>query len=153
MVGALYLTQEGLEKLHSELDELKGRRKEVVKRIQDAKDFGDLSENSEYEDAKNEQAFVEGRIQEVEEVLRKAKVAERGKNCGQEVDLGCTVVVVVDGEEETWQIVGATEANPIKGKISVDSPTGKALLGKSAGAKVSVETPSGTIEYKIKSVS
>lgn len=152
MVGALYLTQEGLDKLHSELDELKGRRKEVVKRIQDAKEFGDLSENSEYEDAKNEQAFVEGRIQEVEEVLRKAKVAERGKSGGTGIDLGSVVVVLVDGQEESYHIVGATEANPTRGKISVDSPTGKALLGKSSGDKVVVETPSGQIEYKIKSV-
>jgi transcription elongation factor GreA len=153
MVGALYLTQEGLDKLHSELAELKGRRKEVVKRIQDAKDFGDLSENSEYEDAKNEQAFVEGRIQEVEEVLRMAKVAQRQKGSKSGVDLGCTVTVVVEGGEETYQIVGATEANPIKGKISIDSPTGKAFLGKNAGDKVLVETPSGKIEYKIKSLS
>ncbi len=149
MAGALYLTQEGLDKLHAELAELKGRRKEVVKRIQDAKDFGDLSENSEYEDAKNEQAFVEGRIQEVEVVLRMAKVAQRQKGSKSGVDLGCTVTVVVDGGEETYQIVGATEANPIKGKISIDSPTGKAFLGKNVGDKVLVETPSGKIEYKI----
>jgi len=151
MPSALYLTQDGLDKLDQELKELKGRRKDIIKRIQEAKEFGDLSENSEYDDAKNEQAFVEGRIQEIEEVLGRAKVVKPDAKTGKLVVLGSKVVVDADGEEE-FIIVGAAEADPLAGKISADSPTGRALMGKSVGEKVSVQAPSGTIEYTIKAV-
>ncbi len=151
MPSALYLTQDGLDKLDQELKELKGRRKDIIKRIQEAKEFGDLSENSEYDDAKNEQAFVEGRIQEIEEVLSRAKVISTDNKHGGIVVLGSKVIVEADGEE-TFTIVGATEADPLSGKISADSPTGKALMGRKIGEKVSVQAPSGTIEYTVKAV-
>lgn len=154
MANPVYVTEEGLHKLTAELDELKHvRRKEVVRHIQEAKEYGDLSENSEYEQAKNEQAFVEGRISEIEEIVRNAKVVKPHSGGSQVISLGCTVTIIVDGEEETYTLVGATEANPMKGRISVDSPTGKALLGHAKGDKVMVHAPSGKIEYKIKNVS
>ncbi len=154
MGNPVFLTEEGLHKLTEELDELKHvRRKEVVRHIQEAKEYGDLSENSEYEQAKNEQAFVEGRIAEIEEIVRNAKVVKPHSGASQAISLGCTVTVVVEGDEESYMLVGATEANPSRGRISVDSPTGKALRGRSKGDKVMVQAPSGTIEYKIKNVS
>jgi len=153
MSDTVYLTQEGLDKLAEELKELKTvRRKEVVRHIQEAKEYGDLSENSEYEQAKNEQAFVEGRIGEIEEILRKAKVVKPHDSANHAASLGSTVTVVVDGQEETYMLVGATEANPIGGRISVESPTGKALLGRTKGEKVTVQAPSGVIAYKVKEV-
>ncbi len=153
MSDVVYLTQEGLDTLSEELKELKTvRRKEVVRHIQEAKEYGDLSENSEYEQAKNEQAFVEGRIAEIEEIVRKAKVVKTHHNKNHAASLGCTVSVMVDGEAETNILVGATEANPGKGRISVESPTGKALLGHTKGEKVMVQAPSGSIEYIIQDV-
>lgn len=152
MPDTLYLTREGLDKLAEELSQLKLRRREVVKRIQEAKEYGDLSENSEYDDAKNEQAFVEGRISEVEEIMRKAKVVNKEHKTTHVIELGATVVVEMDSEEDIYIIVGATEADPMKGKVSVDSPTGKAFLGHKAGEKVVVQAPSGKVEYLIKSV-
>ncbi len=153
MSDAMYLTQEGLEKLKEELQDLKtNRRREVVKHIQEAKEFGDLSENSEYEDAKNEQAFVEGRISEVEGILRKAKIIQPKDNANHAVSLGCTVTVLSDSEEESYVLVGATEADPIKGRISVESPIGQALMGHTTGETILVQAPGGKIEYKIKSI-
>ncbi len=153
MSNVAYVTQDGLDKLTAELVELKTvKRKEVVHHIQEAKEYGDLSENSEYEQAKNEQAFVEGRISEIEETLRKAKVVKPHEGNGHAAELGCTIEVEVAGDAETYVLVGATEANPMKGRISVESPTGKALIGHSKGDLVVVQAPSGKISYKIKNV-
>ncbi len=152
MSEVVYLTKEGLEKLASELKELKSvRRKEVVKHIQEAKEFGDLSENSEYEDAKNEQAFVEGRISELEDIMRKAKVID-SRHKDSTVALGCVITVEADGDQEVYTLVGATEADPRKGRISIESPTGKALIGHKKGETVTVQAPSGKIQYKIKDI-
>jgi transcription elongation factor GreA len=147
----IYLSKEGLEKIKQELLELKTvRRKAVVERIKEAKDFGDLSENSEYEDAKNEQAFIEGRIQELENILKKAKIIPKAQ--GDKVSIGSKVKVKIDGVEETYILVGRDEADPSSGKISFDSPLGRALLNKSKGDEVEVKTPSGNIKYKIVSI-
>lgn len=154
MSDIVYITQEGLDKLAEELKHLKTvRRREVVKHIQEAKDFGDLSENSEYEDAKNEQAFVEGRISELEDAIRKAKVIKPQDSANHAVSLGCTVTVECEGDQEVYTLVGATEADPMNRRISVDSPVGQALLGHTKGEKVVVSAPAGKIEYKIKNVS
>jgi transcription elongation factor GreA len=147
----IYLSKEGLEKIKQELLELKTvRRKAVVERIKEAKGFGDLTENSEYEDAKNEQAFIEGRIQELEDIIKKAKII--AKAVGDKVSIGSKVKVKSDGGEETFILVGRDETDPSSGKISFDSPLGRALLNKSRGDEVEVKTPSGKIKYKIVSI-
>lgn len=149
----ILITEEGLEKLRSELQELLTvRRPEVINRIKGAKELGDLSENAEYSAAKEEQSFVEGRIQELEEVIKHAKIADGSTDCNGSIAIGCTVKVLVDGEEDQFELVGPTESDPSRGKISVDSPVGKALLGHKAKDIVSVETPDGKIQYKIISV-
>lgn len=107
-----------------------------------------MSENAEYSAAKDEQSFIEGRIQEVEEVIKHAKVADASAHNGT-IGIGSKVTVTVEGEEDSFEIVGPAESDPAKGKISVDSPVGKALLGRKAKDTVKVETPDGTIEYKI----
>lgn len=150
------VTKEGLKKLKDELDHLKNvRRKEVAQRLKEAISYGDLSENSEYEEAKNEQAFVEGRILELEHKIKSAKIIteKTDKKTGKEVNIGSHVTVrnldSGDEEEETYTIVGATEADPFDRKISNESPIGKALLMKVRGDTVKVQTPSGYIEYEI----
>lgn len=146
------MTKEGKEKLEKELQELKTvKRKEVVERIKIARSFGDLSENSEYDSAKEEQAFVEGRIATIEKMLRNAVIIEDDKNNKDTVTLGksVTFVELPDGEEETYTIVGSAEADPFEGKISNDSPIAKSLLGKKVGDEVSVQTPGGEINVKI----
>src|SRR3989344_5557196 len=149
----ILITEEGLEKLKEELKELMTvRRPEVINRIKGAKELGDLSENAEYSAAKEEQSFVEGRIQEIEEVIKHAKIAESNADHNGSIDIGCTVKVLVDGEEDQFELVGPTESDPAKGKISIDSPVGKALMGHKAKESVSVETPDGKIQYKIISV-
>jgi len=147
------LTSEGLEALQAELHQLKTERQPaVIERIKRAKEYGDLAENAEYDDAKNEQGFVAGRIAEIEEILKKAKVVQRGSGNGA-VQLGSKVKVHIDGEEEIFTIVGAAEASPGKGRISHQSPLGQALIGKKVGDKVEVKAPVGTIIYTIRSVS
>jgi len=153
MEEQVVLTKEGHAELQRELEELKTERQPaVIKRIQQAKEFGDLSENAEYDDAKNEQGFVAGRIAEIEEILKRAKVVHPAKTNGGIVQLGSRVKVHIDGEEADLTIVGAAEADPIKEKISHESPLGKALLGKKTGDKVEVTAPSGTLLYTIRSV-
>ena len=145
------LTKAGLEKLKEELEDLKKvKRPAVIERIKKAKDFGDLSENAEYEDARNEQSFVEGRIQEIEQMLKEAEIVEIKSS--NEVGIGSSVKVKMDGEESTYEIVGSTEADPISGKISSESPIGSVLLGKKTGETVVAKTPGGEIELKIVSV-
>jgi transcription elongation factor GreA len=148
-----YLSREGETGLRQELDNLVNvRRSEVAARIHDAKQHGDLSENAEYEEAKNEQAFVEGRIQTLEGMLKTAVIIE---NSGSDhAALGSTVTVEsVDGAE-TFSIVGSAEARPADGKISNESPVGRALLGRKAGEKIKVRLPNGTdFAYTIKKIS
>ena len=146
------MTEAGKQKLEQELDYLKTvKRKEVVERIKIARSFGDLSENSEYDSAKEEQAFVEGRITTLENMVRNAKIIEEDAENSTTVSLGKTVTFVElpDGEEETYAIVGSAEADPFEGKISNDSPIAKRLLGKQIGEKVTVQTPAGEMFVKI----
>ena len=148
-----YLSKDGETALRQELEQLVNvRRAEVAARIHDAKQHGDLSENAEYEEAKNEQAFVEGRIQTLEGMLKTAVIIE---NSGTEhVSLGSTVVVEADDGEETFAIVGSAEARPAEGRISNESPVGRALLGRRAGDKVSVKLPNGSeVVYSISKIS
>lgn len=145
----VYLTKEGLDTLKKELKDLVDiKRAEVAKRIQVARENGDISENAEYDSARQEQAYVEGRISELEEIIRNAKVtADKGDN--GTVGLGCKVTVHVEGEEETFHIVGAPEANPLEKKISHQSPLGVALVGKKIGDKLEVDAPVGKLTYTI----
>jgi len=144
-----YLSRDGLEKLRAELEEMVTvRRPEVAARIHDAKEHGDLSENAEYEDAKNEQAFVEGRIQTLEALIKNATIISED-HATDHVAVGSTVVV--DGEDgtETFTIVGSAEASPSAGRISNESPVGRALLGRKKGDKVTVKVPAGDFAYRI----
>jgi len=145
-----FLTKEGFEKLQEELDYLrKAKRQEVADRLHEAMEGGELIENAEYEAAKNEQAFVEGRIQELDILLATARVIENKKKADV-VQVGSTVTIQEDGsEEETYTIVGAAEANPREGKISNESPMGRAILGHRAGDEVQVETPDGSYTVRI----
>ncbi len=152
------VTKEGLKKLKEELENLKNvRRREVAQRLKEAIGYGDLSENSEYEEAKNEQAFVEGRIIELERKIKNAKIIGEKEGHVKEVNIGSTVTIrnVTDNEEqtETYTIVGATEADPFENKISNESPIGKALLSRTKGETVVVPAPSGDLEYEIVKVS
>ncbi|MFD1413957.1 transcription elongation factor GreA [Oceanobacillus jeddahense] len=152
---SFYMTQEGKDKLEEELHYLKtDRRQEVVERIKVARDFGDLSENSEYDAAKDEQAFVEQRITQVENMIRNAVIIENDNENPDVVALGksVTFVELPDGDEETYTIVGSAEADPFEGKISNDSPMAKSLLGQEIGKEVSVSTPAGDIEVRITNV-
>ena len=156
MDEAVILTREGYENLKEELTNLKTvRRKEVAERLKQAIDFGDLSENSEYDDAKNEQAFIEGRIQTIEATLRNAQVIEEGARSSGVVNIGSYVTVrdVEIDDVEEYRIVGTSEADPMQNKISNESPLGAALLGKRQGQTVEVEAPAGTIAYEILNVS
>ena len=143
------LTQDGLKKLQDELNVLKDdKRKEVIERIQEAVAHGDLSENADYAQAKEEQSFIEGRIQEIEEMLKNAEIIEHSINRNQ-VSIGSTVTLKINGKEVKYTIVGSNEANPAAGKISNESLVGKALLGAKMGQAIVVETPSGKTEYEI----
>ena len=147
------VTKEGLDKLREELEYLKTvKRKEVAERIKEAISYGDLSENSEYEEAKNEQAFVEGRIFELEEKVKHAKIiTEHHKT--KSVQLGSTVYLQnlskSKSDTEIYTIVGSTETDPFGGKISNESPVGNALLDKQKGDKIKVIVPAGNVEYQI----
>ncbi len=149
------VTKEGLKKLKEELDHLKSvRRREVAQRLKEAISYGDLSENSEYEEAKNEQAFVEGRIIDLEEKIKHAKIiTEKRTIVGKEITIGSTITIrrqeKESDEPETYTIVGATEADPFKQKISNESPIGRSLLGRYKGDKLTVQTPSGNVAYEI----
>jgi len=147
----IFLTPVGFRKLEEELEYLKTvRRREVAERIRQAKEFGDLSENSEYEDAKNEQAFVEGRIRELEVLLRNARViAENGSNGIVEIGSRVRLRDLGTGEEFEFQIVGSAEADPAQNRISHKSPVGQAVLGRRPGEVVEVQTPGGRAVYEI----
>ncbi len=150
----IYVSKEGLEKLQEEMNELKTvKKREVAARIKTAKEFGDLSENSEYDDAKNEQAFIEGRISEIESILKNAKIIEEvACKATDEVCVGHTVTVEFDKGVANFKIVGSYEADPEMGLISNESPIGKALIGKKKGEEVKVKVPAGEIKYKIKDI-
>jgi len=146
------LTLEGLKKLEQELEQLKSvRRREVAERIKQAIEFGDISENSEYEDAKNEQAFIEGRILTLEKMLRNARLIDEGEIHTDVVSIGSTVLLkdMEVGDEINYTIVGSAEADPSAHKISNDSPVGKAILGQKKGSVVEVTVPAGKLQYKI----
>lgn len=150
-LDTVYLTPEGYDKLNAELKHLiEVRRPEVARMIREAKDAGDISENSGYDEAKEQQGFVEGRIQELEDMLRRSEVIEVPAS-SDIVSLGSRVTVVEDGEEpESFRIVGSAEADPIKGMISNNSPLGAALLGKRVGQSASYTAPSGAqMSFKI----
>lgn len=151
------VTKEGLKKLKDELENLKTtRRGEVAQRLKEAISFGDLSENSEYEEAKNEQAFVEGRILELEQKIKNAKIIGDKKDTKQkEVEIGSTVTVrnkTDEDEPEKFTIVGSTEADPLDGKVSNESPIGKTLIGCRKGDTVTVPSPSGDLQYEVLNV-
>jgi len=147
------LTNEGLEELKSEIEYLRvTKRKDVAEKIKEALAFGDISENSEYDEAKNEQADVERRIAKLENMIKNARIIQDNNDKSGIVNVGCKVVVedIEFNEEMEYKIVGSAEADPFKGKISNVSPLGKNLIGKKAGDKVHVPTPDGgTVEYKI----
>jgi transcription elongation factor GreA len=151
-----FLTKEGFQKLQEELDYLRtSKRQEVANRLHEAMEGGELIENAEYEAAKNEQAFVEGRIQELDVLLASAKIIEdNGRRKSDSVQLGSKVTIKEGNfEAETFTIVGMAEANPREGKISNESPIGKAILGHKVGDSVKVETPGGTYTVKILKIS
>jgi transcription elongation factor GreA len=148
MQEATHLTPEGLAALEVELDQLRTvRRPEVILRVKNARELGDLRENAEYQEARNEQSFLEGRIQALEQMLRSAVVIE-GRHNG-EVVLGSTVKVALGDDEMTFHIVGSTEADPVSGRISNASPVGRALLGHRAGQTVTAQLPGREVDYRI----
>jgi len=146
-----FLTREGYNKLAEELEFLRTkRREEIANRLHEAMEGGELIENAEYEIAKNEQAFVEGRIKELEILLATARVVEEGHQSSDSIQVGSTVMIKVeDLEPETYTIVGAAEANPTLGKISNESPLGKALLNHKSGERVQVDAPAGAFSVQI----
>ncbi len=157
MQKQVILTAQGLKQITDELEDLKSlKREEVAEKIKQARSFGDLSENSEYDEAKNEQAMVESRIAELENMLKVAVVLNKDQIQRDVVSLGTSVKVKImeDGTEETalFQIVGSAEANPMEGRISDESPVGKALVGHRCGDKVNVETAYGITVYEILAV-
>lgn len=149
------MTAAGKQKLEDELDFLKTiKRKEVVERIKIARDFGDLSENAEYDSAKEDQAFVEGRISTLESMIRNAVIINANDLSNDTVRLGTTVtfVEVPDGDKESYTIVGSAEADPLEGRISNDSPIAKSMIGRTTGDRVKVLTPGGEMEIEIVSI-
>lgn len=156
----IILTKEGLAKLESELDELKGvKRKEVAEKIKVALSFGDLSENSEYDEAKNEQAIIEARIADIEAMLKNARVIDESELSSENVHIGSKVELRVVNPKNgssnvvNYRIVGSNEADPVNGCISDESAVGKALLDHGIGDKVAVEVPAGVMEYEILAIS
>lgn len=146
------LTLSGLKKLEEELEYLKSvKRREVAERLKQAIEFGDLSENSEYEDAKNEQAFIEGRILTLEKKLRNARVIDASEVPGDVVSLGSRVTLkdLDAGEELQYEIVGSMEADPAENRISNESPVGRAILGHRIGEIINIQVPAGTLRYQI----
>jgi transcription elongation factor GreA len=148
-----YISKDGLAKLRAELSEMVSvRRPEIAQRIHDAKEHGDLSENAEYEDAKNEQAFVEGRIQTLEGMIKNAQIIDE-HGATDHVSIGSTVKVEDADGTSVFTIVGSAEAKPADGRISNESPVGRALLGRKKGEKVVVKVPAGDFTYKIVEIS
>ena len=156
MAKTIKITDEGLKKLQEELETLKTEgRADIAEKIKVARGYGDLSENSEYDEAKNEQAKLEARIVEIEAMLKNVEIIEDIKGKAKTVVIGVKVKVIDEefGEEEEYRVVGSTEANSREGKISDESPMGKALLGKKIGDEVTVEAPGGEFKVKILEIS
>lgn len=156
MAKQTVVTDEGLRRLEKELEELKTvKRKEIAEKIKVALSFGDLSENSEYDEAKNEQAIIEGRIAEIESQLKNVRVLDENELTNETVHIGSTVRMkdTGTGEELTYRIVGSTESDPLEGKISDESPVGKAVSGHHVGEVVEVETPGGIMNLEIVEIS
>lgn len=151
----IYLTKEGLEELKKEFEDLsKNKRPDVLARVSQARSMGDLSENAEYVAAREELSFVDGRLDELEELIKQAVLIQETHSKGNHtIKLGSTVAVTVKGKKEVFTVVGEWEADPQDKKISHESPLGKALIGKSVGEKVEVEAPAGKVVYTISSVS
>lgn len=152
MEKEVLLTHHGLQKLEEELDHLKSvKRREVAERIKVAISYGDISENSEYDDAKNEQAFIEGRIITLEKMLRNARIISQHEVDTGSIGIGSTVIIkdLEFGEVMEYTIVGTAEADPVENKISNESPVGRALLGRGIGDKIEVHVPVGAIQYEI----
>ncbi len=146
------LTYEGLKKYEDELTHLKVvRRQEVAQKIKEAREQGDLSENAEYDAAKDEQRDIEARIEELEKILKNAEVVDEDEVDLDKISIGCKIKIldIEFNEELEYKIVGSTEANSLKGKISNESPVGKALMGRKVGDKVDVDTQAGVISYKV----
>ena len=155
MKEEMLLTQEGYDKIVAEHEELVSvKRAEVAARIKEAISYGDISENAEYDSAKNEQAELEEKIHELEEILRKAKIVQDEDVRGDTVNIGLKVTVqdLDTGDIEVYSIVGATESDPFNGKISTDSSVGKGLIGKKKNDTVAIEVPDGVINYKIMNI-
>ena len=148
-----YITEEGLEKLKEELEYLKNtKRKEVAERIAAAKELGDLSENAEYSEAKDEQSFIENRVAELESIVRSVKIIKKNKRVTS-VQVGSNIEVESNGKILKYSIVGSNEADPINGKISNESPLGKAFLGHKIGEEAEAIVPKGKIKFKILKIS
>ena len=146
----IYLTREGRDELQKEFEALtEQRRPRAVQRLVDSRVIGDMEENSDYSQAKQDLSFIDGRIAELEEVLGRAKLVTKGHNSCQQAGLGCKITVKIGKEEQTFYLVGEWEADPAQQKISHESPLGKALIGKKKGEKVEVEAPAGKIIYTI----
>lgn len=147
-----HLTLEGKSELEAELEELKLQRGPIAEKIANARDYGDLSENAEYDAAREEQGKVESRIAEIEEILLNADIIKPGRSNGS-VQVGSTVELKVSGKKVKYTIVGPVEADPLEGKISNESPIGQALIGKKLDEKVTIETPKGPATYSIIAIS
>lgn len=144
------LTSQGKKDLEKELEELKGRRGAIAEKIAEARDYGDLSENAEYDAAREDQGIVETRIAEIEDILQNAEIIKASK--GSSVGLGTTVELKSGKKTFTYTVVGPVEADPLNGKISNESPIGKALMGKKPGEKATITTPKGDTTYTIESL-
>lgn len=151
MVDTSFLTEGGYKKLKEELEYLKKtKRLEVAKRIDKAREFGDLSENAEYQDAKDEQAFIEGRILEIEHLFKTSSVVDKSSSTKSSiVEIGSILTAEFDGHKKEFEIVGATDSDPLKGLISYNSPLGQSLIGKLKGDEFEVEVPKGIVKCKI----
>jgi transcription elongation factor GreA len=150
----IYLTKKGFEDLKKEYDEVVNKRRpEVVERLSAAREMGDLSENAEYTAAREELAFIDGRIEELEELLKQAELISDNNHKTHAVGMGSKVVIKIGDKNETFTVVGEWEADPIEKKISHESPLGKALLGKTVGDEIEVEAPAGKMLYKVVSIS
>jgi transcription elongation factor GreA len=145
-----HLTAEGKTELETELIELIGKRTDIAEKIANARDYGDLSENAEYDAAREEQSLLETRIAELEDILKNADIIKRSKSTT--IRVGSTVALE-NGKKVTYQVVGPVEADPLEGKISNESPIGAALMGKKVGDKVTITTPKGQVVYSVEAVS
>lgn len=149
--GKSVVTKEGHLKLKEELEELKKRRPEIAQKIRAAREQGDLSENAAYKSAREEQSFIEGRIEELEEILKQAKVVEHEGGC-EKIGVGCRVKAHSADQTQEFHLVGVLEADPGRGKISCESPLGRKLVGKRVGDKIVIKAPAGKLVYTIEEV-